>query len=231
MIFLMLLIKMKKTIAGYENYEITPEGEVFNINGRKLTPYISKCCGRMRVGLMSNKRPAALEIHRLLGIAFIPNPENKKFVDHIDGDKLNNSLNNLRWLTASENTFNAPKKSNKITGINIVDNRWQACINKDNKPRRAYFALTEEGKMEAIEWRKKMELELYGFNPENKQIKEYKKNELVASGVVGIRHLKQRDHNYWRATVFIDTKRIQKQFPFTPEGLKNAAEWRVDMVI
>lgn len=48
-------------------------------------------------------------IHRLLTIVFIPNPENKPMVNHIDGNKLNNSLDNLEWVTAIENIRHATK--------------------------------------------------------------------------------------------------------------------------
>ena len=46
-------------------------------------------------------------IHRILAMTFIPNPENKSDVNHIDGDKLNNSLDNLEWSTRKENMKHA----------------------------------------------------------------------------------------------------------------------------
>lgn len=45
-------------------------------------------------------------VHRLLALAFIPNPENKPQIDHIDGNRSNNQLDNLRWCTGSENMCN-----------------------------------------------------------------------------------------------------------------------------
>jgi hypothetical protein len=63
--------------------------------------------GYMYVSLSKNSISRKLMVHRLLAISFIDNPENKKFINHIDGDKLNNSLSNLEWCTSKENTNHA----------------------------------------------------------------------------------------------------------------------------
>jgi hypothetical protein len=49
-------------------------------------------------------------IHRLVALTFIPNPENKPYVDHIDGGRRNNHIDNLRWATPKENSNNEKTK-------------------------------------------------------------------------------------------------------------------------
>lgn len=88
------------------NYSVSDTGEVRkDINNYIMKPYIQH--GYAHVTLQINKKPKRFNIHRLVAIAFIPNPENKPYVNHIDGDKTNNCVNNLEWVTPSENTQHA----------------------------------------------------------------------------------------------------------------------------
>ena len=104
-----------KYIKGYNNkYYITKDGKVYISNYRntgvakEMKPRIIS--GYYSLGLESpnstaeNRRQKVHKIHRLLAEHFITNPENKPCVNHIDGNKLNNSLDNLEWATISENT-------------------------------------------------------------------------------------------------------------------------------
>lgn len=63
--------------------------------------------GYVRVGLTKNGVKKLWCFHRIIAFAFIPNTENKPFINHIDGNKSNNSVDNLEWCTASENRYHA----------------------------------------------------------------------------------------------------------------------------
>jgi hypothetical protein len=75
-------------------------------------------------------------LHRLIAQAFIPNPLNKPFVDHIDGDPLNNCIENLRWATHVENMRNTKpyaKLSRMPKGVHKVHNMYVAIIKSEGK--------------------------------------------------------------------------------------------------
>ncbi len=95
-------------IVGYEGrYGISPEGFVWSIrHGKKLKQLISNC-GYPQVSLFDGKKFKYYRIHRLVAAVFLPNPENKEQVNHKDGDKKNNHVNNLEWNTRSENNAHA----------------------------------------------------------------------------------------------------------------------------
>ena len=90
------------------------------------------------------------QLHRLLAQAFIPNPENKPEVDHIDGDRKNNSLSNLRWCTRAENNRNVGKRITNTSGYTGVSfhkasGKWRARIRVDGKQKSlGYFHTPEE---------------------------------------------------------------------------------------
>ena len=85
------------------NYSINECGLVRNdTTGKVKSPFENKKNGYLTIDLWSNNESHKFTIHRLLAEAFIPNPENKPTVDHKDGNRQNNSLDNLRWATYSE---------------------------------------------------------------------------------------------------------------------------------
>ena len=88
------------------HYEISTLGRVRRIGKRNLTKGHSDKLGYVVVALPINNKRTNFRVHRLVAQAFIPNPENKEQVDHIDGNRANNRVENLRWVTAEENANN-----------------------------------------------------------------------------------------------------------------------------
>lgn len=94
-----------KDIEDYEGlYQVSNTGKVMR-NNMILIPYIGTD-KYYYVGLSKRSKVTKFKIHRLVAQAFIPNYENKPTVDHINRDRLDNSVENLRWATYSEQRSN-----------------------------------------------------------------------------------------------------------------------------
>lgn len=90
-----------------DKYEVSNYGRIRNnVTERILKPYISKR-GYFMQGISINGKHNHVTVHRAIAEVFIPNPENKLQVNHIDGNKLNNYISNLEWVTQSENIQHA----------------------------------------------------------------------------------------------------------------------------
>lgn len=108
-----------KDVVGYEgHYKVSSKGRVMSLarnidNGVSifysqptlLMQYISST-GYCIVTLSKNAVCKKLRVHRLVAIAFIDNPENKQYIDHINTIRTDNRIENLRWVTRSENALN-----------------------------------------------------------------------------------------------------------------------------
>lgn len=127
-----------KPIIGFEGiYEISNLGNVKSIkNNIILKPFINKkLYNRKTVSLHKKGVQKIYKVHRLVASAFIPNPKNKKCINHLDNDPRNNNVLNLEWVTHKENiqyavkqgrlTFNKNMKGeshpmSKLTNKNIL---------------------------------------------------------------------------------------------------------------
>jgi len=110
-----------KDIEGYEGlYQASNLGRIRSLDRyiphslggsafirSKILSGYSKNCKYERLTLYSNTNSKTYLVHRIIANTFVSNPENKPYVNHIDGDKLNNKASNLEWCTAKENTHHA----------------------------------------------------------------------------------------------------------------------------
>ena len=93
-------------IPGYEGYQVSNYGRVKNNKtGKILKPYLTR--GYLRVSLYNESGRKCKLVHRLVAEAFLPNPDNKSDVNHINGCKTDANVCNLEWVSASENMFHA----------------------------------------------------------------------------------------------------------------------------
>jgi hypothetical protein len=96
-----------------KGYFVSPSGNVYNRHGDIMVGGIDRCGYRYVIVNHKCKR-----VHRLVAEAFIPNPNGLPIVNHKDGNKQNNAVDNLEWCTRSENTLHSYK-----TGLQTT-NRW-----------------------------------------------------------------------------------------------------------
>jgi len=140
-----------KDVVGFEGlYEVSNFGRIKGLekkcNGRWVGHTFRRFerimkqnilpCGYVHIGLKKNKKQYSKTIHSLVWDAFIGNPPKKEStyqIDHIDGNKNNNRLDNLQLLTHRENTAKSVKKEGKLTGAFKNGNKWIARVSVNNR--------------------------------------------------------------------------------------------------
>ena len=125
-------------IVGYEGlYKINKNGDVWSCKRKKFLSIYKDNYGYFCLKLSKDNHKTHHLLHRLLAQVFIPNSENLPLIDHIDQNKTNNNLDNLRWCSHSTNQRNKKKgKANSSGFYNISTNGneyWRISFEKDNK--------------------------------------------------------------------------------------------------
>jgi hypothetical protein len=133
-------MKTWKDIINFEGlYKISSDGEIVNIRTNKILEP-NKSGRYLYYSLSKNAKPLYRYLHRMIAQCFIENIDNKPQVNHIDGNRRNNKIENLEWATASENITHAHK--NNL--IKCTEKRIESA-RKLGKTRNKYILCTQTG--------------------------------------------------------------------------------------
>ncbi len=129
-----------KQINDYPNYYISNLGVIRNDKTKRIMKLITDKAGYLHINLCKDGIQKYFLHHQLMGLHFIPNPENYKQIDHINGIRNDNRLINLRWGNSSQNNRNRKKKTNRSSqyqGVSWkkINKKWiaQISINGEDK--------------------------------------------------------------------------------------------------
>lgn len=118
-------------------YVVHKDGSIYSLKGNKLKPY-KNIHGYLSVKLWIKGKTKNVQVHRVVAKAFIENKNNYPCVNHIDGDKTNNSITNLEWCSYSQNSRHAykiglriPKSISKQKYISVdrYTKKWRVSVN------------------------------------------------------------------------------------------------------
>ena len=202
---------------GFSNYAIDKNGNIYSLKSKRfLKPRVS-AYGYSFITIINDagdvKQPY---IHRLICFAFLENddPENKIYVNHKDGDKLNNTLSNLEWCTPSENSYHAHKtglaKPTYLTCDNIVVK--QEDVIHDWKVNKSIKGITED------------DVHLICYHLEQ-GYRVCDASRILAFDRRFIQKLRDDDYEQWSHIVSqYDFSKIKRKQKTSPETVKNICE-------
>tara|TARA_R110000744_G_scaffold120181_4_gene223960 strand:- start:1310 stop:1855 length:546 start_codon:yes stop_codon:yes gene_type:complete len=117
------VLNQSMEIIDFPNYRIFKDGRVYSMKTNRFLKSQTNNCGYIHVGLCNDGKQKTFSIHRLLAIHYIENPDNKSEVDHINRDNRDNRIENLRWVSRSENNQNKDKQINNKSGHKNISYR------------------------------------------------------------------------------------------------------------
>ena len=157
-------------IDGYDNYIVSNFGNVKNSKTNRILKLQNHPKGYKLIDLSKKGKVKNFRVHRLVGKAFLENPDNKEMIDHIDNNPANNNVKNLRWATSKNNLANQGKQKNNTTGFKGVCfhkhiNKYIASIRINGKRKHLdYFKSAEEASQAYEEKAREVHGEFYYKN-------------------------------------------------------------------
>lgn len=136
-----------KTVPGFEKYEVNENGDIRNKKTGTIRKLDCNASGYHRLRIQTKDGYKRIMAHKAVALAFIPNPQNKTIVDHIDNDIKNNKISNLRWATVSENALNTKlRKNTKFKNIVRSGKNfyWRIMVNFQTHRSKGTFKSPEE---------------------------------------------------------------------------------------
>ena len=135
-------------IDGYENYLIYNDGRVYSKYKNKFLKQKNYKGGYYFVNLYKNGKMKSFRIHRLVGLHYLDNVEGKNEIDHIDRNKSNNHISNLRWCNRSENMINVGIRITNKLGIKHImkteNNTYKFVFHRNGSNHTKCFKTLEE---------------------------------------------------------------------------------------